>query len=118
MNVNTGKKGTDWEGGLYKVRLKFPKEYPQKPPACHFTPPLFHPNLYPSGKVCLSILNEEEDWKPAITVKQILLGIQELLGNPNPNSPAHQDAYLLFIRDKAAYSRKIKAQALENRPLE
>lgn len=27
-----GKKGTDWEGGLYKVKLTFPKEYPQKPP--------------------------------------------------------------------------------------
>ena len=52
--------------------------------------PLFHPNVYPSGTVCLSILNEDEeplqgllgmfscgeDWKPAITIRQILLGIQ------------------------------------------
>lgn len=36
-----------------------------------FTPPLFHPNVYPSGTVCLSILNEDEGWKPAITVKQV-----------------------------------------------
>jgi hypothetical protein len=36
-----------------------------------FTPPLFHPNVYPSGTVCLSILNEEKSWKPAITVKQV-----------------------------------------------
>ena len=41
-----------------------------------FVPPLFHPNVYPSGTVCLSILDEEKDWRPAITVKQILLGIQ------------------------------------------
>ena len=27
-------------------------------------------------QVCLSILDEEKDWRPAITVKQILLGIQ------------------------------------------
>ena len=26
--------------------------------------------------MCLSILDEEKDWRPAITVKQILLGIQ------------------------------------------
>jgi ubiquitin-protein ligase len=31
----------------------------------------FHPNIYPSGTVCLSILNEDEDWKPSITVKQV-----------------------------------------------
>ena len=36
-----------------------------------FVPPLFHPNVYPSGTVCLSILNEEEGWKPAITIKQV-----------------------------------------------
>lgn len=36
-----------------------------------FTPPLFHPNVYPSGTVCLSILNEDEGWKPAITLKQV-----------------------------------------------
>ena len=45
-----------------------------------FVPPLFHPNVYPSGTICLSILNEEEGWRPAISVKQILLGIQDLLG--------------------------------------
>jgi hypothetical protein len=50
-----------------------------RPPKCVFKPVLPHPNIYPSGTVCLSILNEEEDWKPHITVKQILLGIQKLL---------------------------------------
>ncbi len=36
-----------------------------------FSPPLFHPNVYPSGTVCLSILDEEKSWKPAITIKQV-----------------------------------------------
>jgi len=36
-----------------------------------FTPPLFHPNVYPSGTICLSILDEEKAWKPAITIKQV-----------------------------------------------
>jgi len=62
-----------------------------------FVPPLFHPNVYPSGTVCLSILNEDGDWKPAITIKQILIGIQDLLNDPNPKSPAHGDAYHLFM---------------------
>lgn len=36
-----------------------------------FAPPLFHPNVYPSGTICLSILDEEKSWKPAITIKQV-----------------------------------------------
>ena len=33
-------------------------------------------NQLAPAQVCLSILDEEKDWRPAITVKQILLGIQ------------------------------------------
>jgi ubiquitin-protein ligase len=105
-------------------------EYPTKPPKCEsktsrsytqlltftgkFVPPLFHPNVYPSGTVCLSILNEEEGWKPAITIKQILLGVQDLLNDPNPDSPAQADAYNLFKKDRTAYESKIKRIVREN----
>lgn len=62
-----------------------------------FSPVLPHPNIYPSGTVCLSILNEEEDWKPAISVKQILLGIQKLLKDePNINSPAQYEPCVMY----------------------
>jgi ubiquitin-conjugating enzyme E2 I len=79
-----------------------------------FVPPLFHPNVYPSGTVCLSILNEEEAWKPAITIKQILLGIQDLLNDPNPESPAQAEAYNLFKKDKPAYERRVRQVVKEN----
>jgi ubiquitin-conjugating enzyme E2 I len=59
-------------------------------------------------------LNEEEGWRPAITIKQILLGIQSLLNEPNPESPAQADAYNLFKKDKPAYERKIKQVVREN----
>ncbi|CAG8558071.1 8243_t:CDS:2 [Ambispora leptoticha] len=109
-----GKPGTPWEGGTYKIIMAFPEDYPSKPPKCKFTPPLFHPNVYPSGTVCLSILNEEEAWKPAITIKQILLGIQDLLNDPNPESPAQSDAYMLYKKDRKEYEMRIRRQAKEN----
>jgi ubiquitin-conjugating enzyme E2 I len=59
-------------------------------------------------------LNEEEAWKPAITVKQILIGIQELLNEPNPESPAQAEAYSLYKKDKAEYERRIKRIVKEN----
>ena len=62
----------------------------------------------------MSILNEEDAWKPAITIKQILLGVQDLLDEPNPDSPAQADAYNLFKKDRAAYENKIKWIVKEN----
>ena len=74
-----GPKDTPWEGGVYALTMDFTHDYPVRPPKCVFKPVIPHPNVYPSGTVCLSILNEEEDWKPHITVVQILLGVQKLL---------------------------------------
>lgn len=92
-----------------------PKSHPLTPSTLgKFVPPLFHPNVYPSGTVCLSILNEEEGWKPAITIKEILLGIQMLLDEVNPESPAQADAYNLYKKDRAAYEKKVKQIVKEN----
>ncbi len=79
-------------------------------------PPLYHPNVYPSGTICLSILIEEKGWKPAITVKQILLAVQDLLINPNPNDPAQREAVEAYIGDRALYDRKIREQAADRAP--
>eukprot|EP00741_Cyanophora_paradoxa_P021892 tig00021374_g21132.t1 len=111
-----GKQGTAWAGGVFRLTMEFSEDYPSKPPKCKFVPPLFHPNVYPSGTVCLSILNEDEDWKPSITVKQILLGIQELLDNPNPKSPAQADAYMCLINNPKVYEARVRQEVQKNPP--
>lgn len=47
-------------------------------------------------------------------MKQILLGIQDLLDTPNPESPAQADAYHLFKKDKSEYERRVKRVVREN----
>jgi len=106
-----GKTGTIWEGGLYPITLTFGEDYPAKPPRVAFPPGFFHPNVYPTGKVCLSILNEEKGWKPSVTIKQILLGVQDLLDSPNMRDPAQQEAYDQLSRSKAIYEKRVKEQA-------
>ncbi|CAL4915292.1 unnamed protein product [Urochloa humidicola] len=106
-----GKQGTDWEGGYYPLTLHFSEDYPSKPPKCKFPQGFFHPNVYPSGTVCLSILNEDSGWRPAITVKQILVGIQDLLDQPNPADPAQTEGYHMFIQDPTEYKRRVRLQA-------
>ena len=106
-----GKPDTLWAGGEYRLIMVFSEDYPSKPPKCQFTPVLFHPNIYPSGTVCLSLLNEEKDWRPSTTFKQILLAIQELLDNANPKDPAQKEPYEMYVRNRPEYDAMIKAQA-------
>lgn len=45
-----------------------------------------------------------------------LIGIQDLLDNPNPDSPAQREAIEIYIRDKELYKKKILEQAAKNVP--
>lgn len=79
-------------------------------------PTLFHPNIFPSGSVCLSIVSEDKDWKPSITIKQILLGIQDLLIHPNPNDPAQREPIMVYKEDIKEYERRVREEAKKHRP--
>lgn len=78
------------------MRLKFGDDYPTSPPICEFDPPLFHPNVFDCGLVCLSLLSVDKDWRPAITIKQVLIGVQDLLNEPNIDDPAQAEAYEIY----------------------
>lgn len=52
-----GPEGTIFEGGLLQARLTFPTNYPNMPPTMVFTNKVWHPNVYPDGTVCISILH-------------------------------------------------------------
>ncbi|KAH0833979.1 hypothetical protein J3R83DRAFT_11197 [Lanmaoa asiatica] len=98
------------EGGFFKARLTFPTEYPLLPPKMRFLTPMWHPNIYPDGVVCISILHAPGDdqygyedagerWMPVHTVETIVrfssnLRVISLLSSdtPNTDSPANVDA--------------------------
>jgi ubiquitin-conjugating enzyme E2 I len=66
--------------------------------------------------VCLSILNEDSGWKPSLTVSQVLSGVQELLDDPNPHSPAQSDAYVAYTQRRSEYTRTVRDQARKYPP--
>ncbi|MEN2499744.1 MAG: SUMO conjugating enzyme Hus5, partial [Marteilia pararefringens] len=101
-----------WHGGFYRLILTFPTNYPLNPPVARFVPSIVHPNVYPSGTVCLSILQDK--WKPNITIKQILLGIQDLLDYPNLLSPAQSEAFALLTKNPEKYAALTKEYAKQN----
>lgn len=44
--------------------MTFPEDYPNSPPKLQFTTPIWHPNIYSDGRVCISILHPpgEDEW--------------------------------------------------------
>jgi ubiquitin-protein ligase len=76
-----GPAGTPYENGFYLFTFKFPVNYPHAPPSVNFCTndgiTRFNPNLYRSGKVCLSILNtwQGEPWSGCQTLSSVLLAI-------------------------------------------
>ena len=111
-----GKADTDWAGGVFNLVVNFPEDYPSKPPRVQFVPPLFHPNVYPNGTVCLSILNEGDGWRPAITIKQVILGVQDLLDTPNNSDAAQQAAMDLYAKSKVEYQKRVRLEAAKYTP--
>lgn len=88
--TNRGPEGTPFEGGLFPATLTFPKDYPLSPPTMKFTCDFFHPNVYPNGTVCISILHppgddpnmyesSSERWSPVQSVEKILLSVVSML---------------------------------------
>lgn len=102
-----GAKDTPWEGAVLKMQIKFPPEYPRKPPMIKFIESIpFHPNVYGDGKICLNLL--KDDWQPSYGVDGLLTAIQALLLNPNPDSPANNTAGVLFTQARPEYDRYIR----------
>ena len=116
-----GPENSIYEGALFSAKLDFPKDYPLNPPRFQFTCPMWHPNIYPSGEVCISILHRpehdplneketlDEKWRPVLGVKEVILSIQSLLTSPNTDSPANVDAAIQFRNNYDEYRKKVKS---------
>mmetsp|Transcript_44126 Transcript_44126/g.88498 ORF Transcript_44126/g.88498 Transcript_44126/m.88498 type:complete len:120 (+) Transcript_44126:1427-1786(+) len=101
-----GPKNTPWEGGIFKLLLKFTENYPEIPPIIRFYQnEICHPNIYQNGEICLDILQKR--WSPIYTVSTILTSIQSLLCDPNPDSPANIKAADLYKKGIFDYNEKL-----------
>lgn len=105
-----GPNDTPFEGGVYKLHIQFPKEYPNKAPYVVFLTRVFHPNIFTTGEICVDILGQ--NWKPIFDISNVLLSIQSLLCQPDlhmtPEGGANIEAEKLFVSDRKAYNRKVR----------
>ena len=108
---------TPYEGGIYRCSLQFPDDYPYSPPKMKFTSEIWHPNIYPDGDVCISILHPpgedamsgerpEERWTAVQTPTTILLSVLSMLSDPNIYSAANVDAAKSWRDDRPGFNNK------------
>ena len=83
--VLLGPSETPYEGGVFKLDIHIPKDYPMKPPNIIFKTKIYHPNINSAGSICLDIL--KTNWSPALTLSKLLLSICSLLADPNCDDP-------------------------------
>jgi len=102
-----GPSDSPFQGGLFKLAIAFPSDYPFKPPIITFKTKIYHPNINAAGGICLDILKGQ--WSPALTISKVLLSILSLLTDANPNDPLVPDIADLYKRDRAAYDANAKA---------
>ena len=110
--IVTGPTDTPYANFKFNMQIKFNSEYPVKPPSVKFVSPMYHPNVYRDGKICVDILQGE--WSPAQNVRTILVSIRSLLMDPNPNSPANRDAAIIFKSSLEDYNKKVKDFLIKN----
>ena len=85
-----------------------------------FLSDMWHPNIYPDGKVCISILHPPGDdahnpletaierWRPILGVESIIVSVISMLSDPNDDSPANVDAAVMWRNDRAAFKKRVR----------
>jgi len=106
-----GPDDSPYRGGVFYLRIAFPKDYPFKPPRMVFLTKIYHCNINSAGGICLDILKDQ--WSPALTVSKLLLSICSLMGDPNPDDPLVPQIADLLKSDKETHDAEARLFTLK-----
>lgn len=91
-----------YRGGRFIFDFSASQNFPHEPPKVRCRQKIYHPNIDLEGNVCLNILRE--DWKPVVTLKFVLIGLQ--VSPPFPNHVFQNRASSTMERPFIVLNRK------------
>jgi len=97
-----GPADSPFQGGMFALTIRFPSDYPFKPPIITFKTKIYHPNINAAGGICLDILKTQ--WSPALTISKVLLSILSLLTDANPDDPLVPEIATIYRNNREAYN--------------
>lgn len=101
-----GPGNSPYQGGIFKLNINFPSDYPFKPPKVDFTTKMYHPNINNQGNICLDILSTQ--WSPVLTISKVLLSICSLLTDPNPDDPLASNVAHIYKTDRSKFDEEAR----------
>ena len=99
-------KGTDYEGGFYRIEAKFTEDYPLVAPKMKFLTKIYHCNINCDGHICLNTLKDK--WRKSYTMEDILNHIIILLYKQNPGDALDSNAAKLYEKSLPEFKDKVK----------
>jgi ubiquitin-protein ligase len=93
--------------------IDIPTEYPLVEPTFKFAKPLFHPNWYADGRVCLGILRD--NWDPATKLKDLVIDAIKMMTFEivNTKSPANSAAINWYEENKESIRRTVSRREFQ-----
>ncbi|KAI5953181.1 UBC12 [Candida jiufengensis] len=94
-----------YKQGTFKFKIEISQNFPIEPPKIKCLNKIYHPNIDLDGNICLNILRE--DWSPVLSLNSILIGLNFLFLEPNPNDPLNKEAANMLVKDKKQFERNV-----------
>ena len=96
-----GPPDTPYEGGVFWLSIRLPKDFPFKAPEVRLLTRIYHPNIDLLGNICLDLL--EAQWSPSATIEKVLISILSILDDPGLDDPLVPEIAETYLRDPDLY---------------
>ena len=105
-----GSSSSCYTNGIFMVSIQIPSRYPFEPPHVRFVTSIYHPNIDAAGRICLDTLKSPPagTWSPAVSLPSLLLTLQTLLCEPNPDDALMADIANQYKRNYTQFCNEAR----------